>query len=86
MLDEAVVKGRGIMAEFHFLLVIAVLGLLWAIMGIPIAKLLKRIGANPWWSLLAIIPIAHLVLIWVIAFARWPRDDATSTISSTCRV
>jgi hypothetical protein len=40
----------------------------------PISRVLKRLGIAGWWSLLAIVPLANLIALWVVAFQPWPRD------------
>jgi hypothetical protein len=40
----------------------------------PISRVLKRLGFSGWWSLLAIVPLANLVSLWIVAFTPWPRD------------
>ena len=55
------------------LLIVLVVLLVWVI---PLAKLLSRLGFNQAWALLSFIPIAGVVLLWVIAFVQWPIADA----------
>ena len=48
-------------------------GLLWmllfsAIVIIPFWRILPRVGIPAWVSIVAIIPLAALVLLWVVAF------------------
>ena len=38
----------------------------------PFWKLFKRTGFKPVFSLIALIPGGVLVLLWVVAFAKWP--------------
>ncbi len=40
---------------------------------IPFWKLLKRMGFKPIFALVVLVPGGILVLIWVIAFAKWPE-------------
>lgn len=51
----------------------------------PIGRILGRIGVSPFWSVVAVIPIANLVGLWVLAFVDWPSrsTDRTSQISKT---
>jgi hypothetical protein len=44
----------------------------------PIGRILTRIGFSPFWSIIALIPFANLVGLWVVALAGWPRDVAQS--------
>ena len=40
----------------------------------PTGRILSRIGFSPFWSILALIPIANLLGLWILALATWPRD------------
>jgi hypothetical protein len=44
----------------------------YAISGIPIARILRRTGRSAWWSLLIFVPLANLIGLWVFAFMPWP--------------
>jgi hypothetical protein len=39
---------------------------------VPFWKIIKRTGLKPPLALLALVPGGMLVLLWVIAFAKWP--------------
>lgn len=39
----------------------------------PLARVLRRMGFSPWLSLLYIIPLANLVMLWVVAYSDWPK-------------
>ncbi len=39
---------------------------------LPFAFILKKAGYSPRWGLLAVLPIAPLVLLYFIALANWP--------------
>jgi hypothetical protein len=54
-------------------LILIALDLVWVI---PLWVLLKRVGYNPVWALLALIPPFMLVLVWVLAFAPWRTAPA----------
>jgi hypothetical protein len=49
-----------------------------AVMVIPIAKILGRIGFNQWWAAVAIVPMVNLIFLWVLAFIDWPSDEAAT--------
>jgi hypothetical protein len=49
-----------------------------AVMVIPVAKILGRIGFNQWWAAVAIIPMVNLIFLWVLAFIDWPSDEAAT--------
>lgn len=38
----------------------------------PAARICKRIGFSPWLGVLAALPIANVILLWVVAFVPWP--------------
>ena len=44
---------------------------------IPFWMILPRAGIASAWALVALIPIAPLVLLWVLALKRWPGDEAS---------
>jgi hypothetical protein len=53
----------------------------WIVMAIfallalyPIGRILSRIGFSPFWALVALVPLANLIGLWVVALATWPRD------------
>ena len=46
-----------------------------AVVVIPFFQLWKRTGHNGWISLLMLIPIVNLVMLYVLAFKRWPSVD-----------
>lgn len=39
----------------------------------PIGRILARIGFSPFWSVVALIPLANLVGLWIVALAAWPQ-------------
>ncbi len=54
-------------------------GFIWmiiyvAVMVVPIAKILGRIGFNQWWAAVAIVPMVNLIFLWIFAFIDWPRE------------
>lgn len=40
----------------------------------PIGRILARIGFSPLWSIIALVPLANLVGLWIVALQEWPRD------------
>ncbi|MBN9071789.1 MAG: hypothetical protein J0H34_09330 [Rhizobiales bacterium] len=44
----------------------------------PIGRILARLGYSPFWSILAFVPIANLVGLWIVALAEWPRNTPNS--------
>jgi uncharacterized membrane protein len=41
---------------------------------IPMWRILPRAGIAAPWALVSVIPLGALVLLWVLAFRRWPGD------------
>ena len=62
----------GAMSPFHWIILLAVA----AILIVPYAQILRRVGMSPWLALLYLVPLVNLVFLWVFAFMRWPRDEA----------
>ncbi len=50
--------------------------ILLSIVFIPFWRIVRRTGHSGWWSLLAFIPFANFVGLWLLAFGRWPAIDA----------
>ena len=47
-----------------------------ALLVVPFWMLLPRAGLAPQWALVAVIPLGAIVLLWILAFRRWPGDVA----------
>ena len=45
----------------------------------PIVRILKRVGHSPWLALLWLVPFVNIIMLWVFAFGRWPRDNTDQT-------
>ena len=39
----------------------------------PAATICRRLGFSQWLGVLAIIPVANVLLLWFVALAQWPR-------------
>jgi hypothetical protein len=52
---------------FYFVLVAATM--------VPSWRILRRIGLSPWWSLCSFVPIGTIVMLWIIAYRRWPKGN-----------
>ena len=42
----------------------------------PIGRILQRLGFSPSWSVVALIPLANLVGLWILATVPWPRESS----------
>lgn len=58
------------------LALIAVLLGVWLSVVWPAARVCSRLGFSPWFGALAIVPVANLLLLWWLAYTRWPIQDA----------
>ena len=56
---------------------------LWTlVLAIPLFFILRRVGKSRWWVLMALFPIVGgTILIWIIAFSRWPVGQAQERVS-----
>jgi len=61
---------RHMMMAMVFILPIIILVVL-TIVIVPFWFICKKAGFSPWLSLLNLIPLGHLVLIYVLAFSDW---------------
>ena len=50
-----------------------------AVLGLPAARILRRVGLSPWWSLLVLAPYLNIAALWVFAFTRWPIEAPADT-------
>jgi predicted PurR-regulated permease PerM len=62
----------GSMSPIHWLFVFVEVAILWGIIGYPVSRIMHRTGYSRWWSVVAIVPIANLIALWIFAFVRWP--------------
>ncbi|WP_287495991.1 hypothetical protein [Pandoraea sp. CB10b_02] len=55
------------------------LGLLIGIVlvGIPVWRILTRLGLSPWLTVLAFIPIVNIISLWLLSYANWPGQRNT---------
>jgi hypothetical protein len=56
--------------QLFTLAIIAVLVLM------PVGKILSRVGYSPWLAILWVVPFVNIIMLWMFAFGRWPRDIA----------
>ncbi len=36
-------------------------------------RILHKAGYSGWWVVLGFVPVVNIVMVWVFAFADWPR-------------
>jgi hypothetical protein len=63
---------EGLFQPIH-LLVIVLLILLVLVGLIPYWHIFKKAGFSPWLSLLMVIPLVQLIVLYYVAFAKWPE-------------
>lgn len=49
--------------------------ILWVLVMVPIWRIVKRAGFNPWWSLLSLVPLVNIIALWRFAAIRWPAQS-----------
>ncbi len=53
-----------------------IIALIWIVgFGVPIAKILGRLGISKWFTLLAFVPVLNIVALWVLANVKWPSAE-----------
>lgn len=67
-------KQMGSFSIWHWLIVIIAA----AIFIIPFWRILPRSGIPSWVAIFAVIPLFAVLLLWIVAFKRWPTDAARS--------
>ena len=61
----------GSLSGFHFL-VIAVVAV---VLIVPFWKIFPRAGWSAPLALLMIVPVLNWILLWILAFKKWPDDE-----------
>jgi len=57
-------------SAFHWFVVNAILFV------VPAVFILRRVGHSGWWAIVAVLPGAIIIGLWVFAFIPWPAVDA----------
>ncbi len=51
-----------------------IIALVWIFgVGIPVAKILGRLGYSKVFVVLAFIPLVNIIGLWILANATWPK-------------
>ena len=58
------------LSMWHLLIILVML----AIYLVPLWRIVSRAGFHGAFSVLALIPLVNIVMLWVFAFAKWPRE------------
>jgi len=59
----------------ELLLVVTIAGVGLLAVALPASQICRRIGLSPLLGLLAVIPIANILLLWFVAFSPWPSSE-----------
>jgi hypothetical protein len=46
----------------------------------PVSHIFRRMGINPALAIFCLIPLAGLVMIWVVAYSRWPKFELERSV------
>ncbi|VVD94744.1 hypothetical protein [Pandoraea terrigena] len=62
----------------------SLIGLLVAIVlvGVPVWRILTRLGLSPWFTVLAFIPVVNIIALWLLSYANWPGQRASTQVSN----
>jgi hypothetical protein len=58
------------------LIIVAVIAAMFLVVIWPAGRICRRLGFSPWLGVMAVIPLANLVLLWFVAMAPWPASDS----------
>jgi hypothetical protein len=59
--------------ELPEVLVVASFAFCFGVIVIPFWQIFKKAGFSPWLSILMSIPLLNGVVLYLLAFARWPN-------------
>lgn len=72
----------GTFSPAHWLIVLAMLTPLMALLVVPNWRILQRAGFNGAWALLVLVPVVGLLVPWFVSFLKWPADREQRTSTS----
>ena len=64
-------RTMGSFSMWHWLFVLIVT---WAVILVPIVKILNKSGFSGWWSIISLIPLVNIMGLWVFALSKWPNS------------
>jgi hypothetical protein len=47
--------------------------IVYALIGYPVLRILRKAGYSGWWSLVCVLPPLNLIALWIFAFSEWPN-------------
>lgn len=64
----------GAFSLWHWVIVVTLVAIfVW----LPV-RILSKAGYSGWWVLLSFLPLVNIAMVWLFAFADWPRLGAGS--------
>lgn len=72
----------GTFSPTHWLIFLAMITPLMALLVVPTWRILQRAGFNGAWALLMLVPVVGLLVPWVVSFLKWPNDREQRTSTS----
>jgi hypothetical protein len=63
------------LSPWHWLILLVIM----ALIGFPIAKILRRLGISRWWTIMAFLPLLNLFGLWALSAVRWPKVDSPAS-------
>ncbi|ODP34046.1 hypothetical protein [Pandoraea sp. ISTKB] len=48
------------------------------LIGVPVWRILRRLGFSPWLTVLAFIPIVNIISLWLLSYANWPGQRSST--------
>jgi len=53
--------------------------LLVVLTAIPAWRLFERAGMSRWWTLMSVVPLGMIIILWIVAYARWNNGHAKAS-------
>lgn len=72
----------GSFSAIHWLIALLVIAPVAALLVVPAWRILQRAGHSGAWALLMLVPVLGFVVLWVLAFSKWPNDKDGKTSTS----
>lgn len=66
------VDNLGNLSVWHWMILLGYI----ASVTVPFAKIFPRAGIPAWIAVFGVVPFVALIFLWILAFMRWPQDDA----------
>jgi hypothetical protein len=62
----------GNLSLWHWIIVLAYI----ASVTVPFFRIFPRAGIPAWIGVFGVVPFVPLIFLWMLAFMKWPQDDA----------